>query len=54
MASCILGEIDEAGVLLHLSRSSWSGTERWTARDSNGGCGCLDPVVGGQVLNVSN
>ncbi len=54
MASCILGDVDEAGVLFQPSRSFWSGPERWTARDSNGGCGCLDPVVGGQVLDVSD
>lgn len=54
MASCILGDVDDAGVLFQLSGSFWSRPDRWTARDSNGGCGCLNPVVGEQMLDVSD
>ena len=54
MASCILGDVNEARVLFQLSRNSWRGPKRWTARDGNGGCGCLNPVVGGEVFDVSD
>ena len=49
-----MGDVDETGVLFQLSRKPWSGPKGWTARDSNGGYRCLDPVVGGQVLDGSD
>jgi hypothetical protein len=56
MASCILGDVDEAGVLFQPSRPFWSRPKSRTTRNSD--CRrvfrCLDPIIRGQELDVSD
>lgn len=56
MASCILCNVDEAGVLFNLLRSYWSGRKSWTACpwDDDDGRWPLHPIIREQVLDISN